>query len=57
MAKIGRVATFVADGGGEELEEAERGVVAGAGRRHDQVIEERSDGPRRRYSDELVHAG
>jgi hypothetical protein len=55
---IGHTRVLVADGGGEELDKAARGPLAGVGyrRRHDPIMWRRSDGPGGRNCDELVHA-
>ena len=56
QVQISHADIFVADGGGEEFEEAARGVVAGAGdrRRHDDGAGDRGS-PGGRFRDELVH--
>ncbi len=57
---IGHAGIFVADGGGEELEEAAGGFVAGGGdhaRRQNAVTRGDSQGFGRRDDGLLIHAG
>ena len=55
---IGHAGVLVADGGGEEFEEAARGLVAGVGdhaRHHDAVAGGDGQGPGRRYGDVILN--
>ena len=55
---IGHAGVLVADGGGEEFQEAAGGLVAGVGdhaRHHDAVAGRNGQGPGRRNLDLLAH--